>query len=375
MDMEHHILSLRELCRLCGSRFNREDRQYKCLNHKDRILQLYKIDVGTDDVSVHPTNFCVRCHLAMHRFTKRQGASVLVPLCREWMPHSENCNICSSCQQQKKGGRPPKKVKKNRLVPTGQPAIKLTDLIQQIETVSPEALCSEDLIQAIQLSNFIQSESLVPVDLFKFPVCEKVVNSPVEFQCNHLVCKKCAIQHLHQSLLYDCLQCQLSINKEHIKSPSAITLASLASLQITCSNPHCNNTMRLDRLQQHYTYCSKGGGSDKEEMPTPLRQTLGTVLAAPLTQTPNTIEKRAASNIVRRMVNSSCEDASDYFVSLKTRGKVRKIEMQFNCLVTLTLYDLQPITYVRVPMPLQHQLQAPPLLYGSDQSKCLKSET
>ncbi|XP_062518565.1 V(D)J recombination-activating protein 1-like [Corticium candelabrum] len=315
--MEHHILSLRELRRSCGSRFNREDRRYKCLNHKDRILQLYKIDVGTDDVSVHPTNFCVCCHLAMHRFTKRQGASVLVPLCREWMPHSENCNTCSSCQQQKKGERLPKTVKKNRLVPTGQPAIKLTDLIRQIETVAPEALN-----QAIQLSNFIQSESLVPVDLFECPVCEKVVNSPVEFQCNHLVCKKCAIQHLHQSPLYDCPQCQLSINKEHLKSPSAITLASLASLQITCSNPHCNNTMRLDRLQQHYTYCSKEGGSDKEEMPTPLGQTLGTVLASPLTQTPNTIEKRTASNIVRRMVNSSCEDASDYFVSLKTRGRL-----------------------------------------------------
>ncbi len=153
-------------------------RQYKCLDYKNRILQLYKIDVGADNVSVHPTNFRVRCHLVMHWFTKSQGASILVPFCREWMVHSENCNTCCSCQQQKKEGRPPKNWKKNQLVLTGQSAIKLTDLIQQIETVAPEALCSEDFIQAIQLPHFIQFESVLYLfDSFKCTLCEKLSTS------------------------------------------------------------------------------------------------------------------------------------------------------------------------------------------------------
>ena len=63
------------------------------------------------------------------------------------------------------------KSEKNQLVPTGQSAIKLTDLIQQIETVAPEALCSQDFIQAIQLSHFIQFETVLYLfDLFDCPV-------------------------------------------------------------------------------------------------------------------------------------------------------------------------------------------------------------
>ena len=118
------------------------------------------------------------------------------------------------------------KLKKNQLVPTGQSAIKLTDLIQQIETVAPEVIY-------VQKTLFKQSNYPISSNLSHFctcltrssalAVCEKVVNIPVELQCNHLMCKKCAIQHLHQSPLYDCSQCQ-QLYKKHIKSPPIASL-------------------------------------------------------------------------------------------------------------------------------------------------------
>ena len=101
------------------------------------------------------------------------------------------------------------KLKKNQLVLTGQSAIKLTKLIQQIETVAPKAIY-------VQKTLFKQSNYSISSNLSQFctcltrssVMCEKDVNIPVELQCNHLTCTKCVIQHLHQSPLCDCSQCQ-----------------------------------------------------------------------------------------------------------------------------------------------------------------------
>ena len=56
------------------------------------------------------------------------------------------------------------KLKKNQLVPTGQSAIKLTDLIQQIETVAPEVIY-------VQKTLFKQSNYPISSNLSHFCTC------------------------------------------------------------------------------------------------------------------------------------------------------------------------------------------------------------
>ena len=64
---------------------------------------------------------------------------------------------------------------------------------------------------------------------------------------------------------------------------------------------------------------------------TPSAISLRSVLNAPVDKTPTMIEQRAATHIIRRMINSGCERATDQDLRLPTGGPVRKysIHIQF----------------------------------------------
>ena len=64
---------------------------------------------------------------------------------------------------------------------------------------------------------------------------------------------------------------------------------------------------------------------------TPSAISLRSVLNAPVDKTPTMIEQRAATHIIRRMINSRCERATDQDLRLPTGGPVRKysIHIQF----------------------------------------------
>ena len=64
-----------------------------------------------------------------------------------------------------------KTTQKNQLVPTGQSAIKLTDLIQQIETVAPEAIY-------VHKTLFKQSNYLISSNLSQFCTCLTCSSAP-----------------------------------------------------------------------------------------------------------------------------------------------------------------------------------------------------
>ena len=64
---------------------------------------------------------------------------------------------------------------------------------------------------------------------------------------------------------------------------------------------------------------------------TPSAISLRSVLNAPVDKTPTMIEQRAATHIIRQMINSGCERATDQDLRLPTGGPVRKysIHIQF----------------------------------------------
>ena len=58
---------------------------------------------------------------------------------------------------------------------------------------------------------------------------------------------------------------------------------------------------------------------------TPSAISLRSVLNAPIEKTPTMIEQRAATHIIRRMINSRCERATDQDLTLPTGGPVSKL--------------------------------------------------
>ena len=132
----------------------------------------------------------------------------------------------------------------------------------------------------------------------------------------------CFLEHV-TSGNYDCPTCHKPLtDMENIKCPSPITLASLASLRLMCSKSGCRDIIKLDHLKEHQSICGESTLSTQSNTFTPQRNTLEQALHAPVDRTPNTLEKRVATHVIRRMVNSSCQQASDEYLSLKTGGKV-----------------------------------------------------
>ena len=303
--MDGHIACLTDLCRICGGRFSRDNRRYTCLDYRDRILKYYKTDVQDDNAQLHPTNFCFPCYMALFNCERSQGTLTTIPVLKVWVLHSDNCSTCSSCKQQRKGGRPSKKIKK-RTVATGQCYPELKNITERIQEVAPEAYCREASNHFLLPTQFIQPAPPLTISLFQCGVCDKVLNGPVELFCNHLFCKVFFLEHV-TSGNYDCPTCHKPLtDMENIKCPSPITLASLASLQLMCSKSGCRDIIKLDHLKEHQSICGQSTLSTQSNTFTPQRNTLEQALHAPVDRTPNTLEKRVATHVIRRMVNSSC---------------------------------------------------------------------
>lgn len=319
--MDSHIACLTDLCRICGDRFSRDDRRYSCFDHRDGILKYYQTDIENDNRQLHPPSFCFPCYMAMFNCERSRGALTITSALKMWLPHSDDCSTCLSCKQQRKGGRPSKKVKK-RTVATGRCFPQLQAITERIEEVAPEAHCPESSSHLLVPTQFIRPTAPLTISHFQCGLCNKVLNSPVELSCNHLFCKVCFLESV-TSGNYDCPTCHKSLTDvENIKCPSPITLMSLASLRLTCTKTGCRDIIKLDTLKEHQAICGQTTQSTQSSAFTPQRNTLEQALNVPFDQTPNTLEKRVATHVIRRMVNSSCEQASDDYLSLKTGGKV-----------------------------------------------------
>ena len=95
-----HLSNLKNMCRICGSLLGKDS--FDVLTYSDKILECFYISGMEDHDLTHPKIFCRRCFSQMLNINKRESTSK--HCFRNWVPHSENCDVCIKCVALKKGG-------------------------------------------------------------------------------------------------------------------------------------------------------------------------------------------------------------------------------------------------------------------------------
>ena len=142
------------------------------------------------------------------------------------------------------------------------------------------------------------------------PICLQVLNQPVELACGALMCADCCCRWLQVSDRLDCPCCYgHQLSEDNIMSPTPIVLDLLSTMKLRCFNCGRVTTRkeyaahRKSKCTAHYTPESPSGLSVKQLLETSTKPT-------------QLVERRVASNIVRRML------AESSVVRLPTGGQV-----------------------------------------------------
>ena len=130
----------------------------------------------------------------MSKCEKSQGALLAVAQSPQWQAHSEYCPICSSCREQRKGGRPSKKSQKKRTAAASDTMPSLQNVIDHIKQTAPPSFCLNVSTQSLLPSEFSQPAPPLTIELFLCPICKQVINAPVELPCKQLCCAQGAVE-------------------------------------------------------------------------------------------------------------------------------------------------------------------------------------
>jgi hypothetical protein len=135
------------------------------------------------------------------------------------------------------------------------------------------------------------------------------VDAPVHLPCSSLICALCGIQKLHGSVEMSCPFC----HQVHGCDPTNFQPVSHVDLVIHCEN--CNNLTHLCDLRLHITsgcteHITGANGGNTSVL------TVQQVIDKPPTALLTSLERQAASSVVRRMM------AEDPIVTLPTGGHV-----------------------------------------------------
>ena len=82
---EPHNSALSNLCRVCGNRLvtrKVKDRKgrvaFVCKDYAYKLLLHLHIDISQDEISIHPTQFCLSCYYVMYDIDKSKGQSIVI---------------------------------------------------------------------------------------------------------------------------------------------------------------------------------------------------------------------------------------------------------------------------------------------------------
>ena len=147
--MDQHAECLRNLCRICGTRFSRNTRKaYQCVTYEKQLEIAFGIKISVDNDSVHPKLFCASCFAGMrrHEVSLKNVSSYLSTLSpRQWLPHSDDyCETCITHNSKAKGGRPKKTKQPGRPPSSGV----------STEHLGTSALIHEVRVKMLQLPSF-----------------------------------------------------------------------------------------------------------------------------------------------------------------------------------------------------------------------------
>lgn len=278
-----HQEYLDQHCRICGRRLGIS--KYSTRTHS-HTAKLFGIDVTTDDRLIHPSFFCNSCHLTGRRLEKQHQQESSKFNLLEWLPHNDDhCNVCDTkC----KGGRPKKKNA------AGRPSA----LKKHIQSVASR-------IPGNDISNITQPGSYT--EDFTCVFCKSFVVKPVEIQpCKSLACSICCInvspgETFHCPGCSNIHECTASV----FSKLSPIVEKVLCQVLVKCKT--CGHPVTLSAA---YEKCSHHEQAEQVA--------LEEVVQVPLDAELTNLEKRAAVNLVSRMIHHQ----GDSTLTLPRRGRV-----------------------------------------------------
>lgn len=286
---ELHQQALDSLCRCCGNSVKKYRDVYECMEYKDEILNTFKVDVTSDDITACPRWFCHCCRLVLQRAMvaneNRQVYTHTVKVYTMWRKHAdENCTTCNRMEQSTKGGRPPKR-KIGRPTQNGYRAA--TTHIQSIAPTSFWLQQSRILMSAVEPS-------------LTCPLCLDVPDRPIELiPCNNYVCCECVCASLEASRGVSCPCCY----EDHLCDLSTVrpippivneVLSNVVYKCMLCSQNVTlkNATLHLSsNCKTHSTACTSTDA----------------ILSAPITQPLTPRECQLTSKLVKRSLQNGAQ--------------------------------------------------------------------
>lgn len=278
--------------------------------------------------------------------------------------HAQSCMVflllshrLSSSQQ--RGGRPRKMTKGRGCPSQDSTAPKLINYISALSSDIPSLKPHE--MEYLDGDAFLAPPPPISMDSMLCPICLAVLDVPLSLKCGHVVCRECLIKAVNYLPTHpSCPCCSTAIEgTADIMRPPDVLLQVIQSLRVKCNMPQCEATVNLGSLRQHYEVSHAPstaspptpsrsplpGRLDSHPPNTPSGVSLRQVLNAPVDKTPNDMEVRAATHLVKRMIHSSSECAHGSSLQLPTGGQVSALHTITYCcnhakwlIVPLTLY-------------------------------------
>ena len=185
-------------------------------------------------------------------------------------------------------------------------------------------LPSYKVSSSLSVSRFLPS-AMVPLCHLQCSLCANIVDQPVETPCRKLVCSTCVVSLLRSCSIdhFPCPSCKGTheITVSSFPEATEVVMKVAGELLVTCDRVGCSEVVPLKNLRTHMN----SGCTYAFHTFSPSKLTVGQILSRPLTSTPTTAERRAATSVVKRLMGSSpagqgsCTDV----VKLPTAGQVR----------------------------------------------------
>ncbi|XP_065642258.1 uncharacterized protein LOC136073900 [Hydra vulgaris] len=171
---EKHQQKLLRVCRICGNLTGRDS--IKTSSRRERILNIFKINIAEDCLDVHPTQMCLKCNATMVNIENR-GSTLLKPIPKAWLKCQTN--VCD-CVFGKVGRKPKPNV--------GRPGIfkRWTQITLNLFLESLPLPLKQDQLSEL---NFLLNPHLT---LCICKICEKIMHQPVMIKdCQRSFCSLC----------------------------------------------------------------------------------------------------------------------------------------------------------------------------------------
>ena len=310
----HHTKELQRHCRICARIIVRY--KYNSTKNAD-LLRKAGIDVRLDSEHIHPLHFCGPCCNKVKKVAdgRQVQTSLKVHL---WTEHKDDdCTVCQHFNTQKKGGRPTKQKGSGRPCEgSGQSVANCT-----LRNAPPSMKATAPL----SLTRFLPPTSVSLHDV-QCSICNCIVDRPVETACGKLLCSVCIAQAISSCDLaaYICTSCQSPHTQSCYPAASEVVMKVLGSLLLTCDEQSCSEVVALKDLRRHV----ESGCKVRSHTFSPSQLTVSQVSSQPLTSPPTTAEKRAASNVVKRLLHATPQPGPSGLqpvIKLPTAGQVRNV--------------------------------------------------